>query len=85
MPSKEDIYQHVNGLLIELFEVQPDKISPEAQLKQDLEIDSIDAIDLILKLRDYTGRKIKPEEFKNVRTVDDVVNAVHALTSAAAA
>ena len=71
-PSRDEIYAHVRQLLIELFEVEPEKITPEAQLNQDLEIDSIDAIDLVLKLKDYTGRKIRPEEFKHVRTVGDV-------------
>lgn len=84
-PSTDDIYAHVRQLLIELFEVEPAKIRPEAQLNKDLEIDSIDAIDLVLKLKDFTGRKIKPEEFKHVRTVGDVVNTVHAIVSTSAA
>lgn len=79
--SYEDTYAHVCGLLVELFEVEPSKIHPEARLYQDLEIDSIDAIDLILKLKDYTGRKLKPEEFKHVRTVGDVARAVQALVT----
>ncbi len=84
-PSTDDIYAHVRQLLIELFEVEPAKIRLEAQLNKDLEIDSIDAIDLVLKLKDFTGRKIKPEEFKHVRTVGDVVNTVHAIVSTSAA
>jgi len=83
-PSHDEIYAHVRQLLIELFEVEPEKIRPDAQLNQDLEIDSIDAIDLVLKLKDYTGRKIKPEEFKHVRTVGDVVNTVQAIVAVAA-
>ena len=84
-PSTDDIYAHVRQLLIELFEVEPAKIRLDAQLNKDLEIDSIDAIDLVLKLKDFTGRKIKPEEFKHVRTVGDVVNTVHAIVSTSAA
>jgi acyl carrier protein len=84
MPTQDQTYAHVRSLLIELFEVDPDKIRPDARLAQDLEIDSIDAIDLVLKLKDYCGRKIKPEEFKHVQTVGDVVNAVQAIVSAAA-
>ena len=81
--SKQDeIFAHVRQLLIELFEVEADKIRPDARLYQDLEIDSIDAIDLVLKLKDYTGRKLKPEEFKHVRTVGDVVNTVQAIVTA---
>lgn len=81
-PQRDEIYAHVRALLIELFEVEPALISGEAELNKDLEIDSIDAIDLILKLKDFTGRKIKPEEFKNVRTVGDVVAAVQAIVNA---
>jgi acyl carrier protein len=85
MPTPDQTYAHVRGLLIELFEIEPDKIRPEARLAQDLEIDSIDAIDLVLKLKDYCGRKIKPEEFKHVQTVGDVVNAVQSIVGSSAA
>ncbi|HUS24312.1 MAG TPA: acyl carrier protein [Candidatus Binatia bacterium] len=84
MPTHDQTYAHVRSLLIDLFEVEPEKIRPDARLAQDLEIDSIDAIDLVLKLKDYCGRKIKPEEFKHVLTVGDVVNAVQSIVSAAA-
>jgi acyl carrier protein len=84
MPSRSEIHAHVAKLLVELFEIEPGKIRPEARLYQDLEVDSIDAIDLILKLKDFTDRKMKPEEFKHVRTVGDVVNAVEALVARAA-
>ena len=85
MPSNyDDVYAHVRSLLVELFEVEPEKIRPEAELNKDLEIDSIDAIDLVLKLKDFTGRKIKPEEFKHVRTVGDVVSTVQSILAVAA-
>ncbi|HUR39902.1 MAG TPA: acyl carrier protein [Verrucomicrobiae bacterium] len=84
-PTTDEIYAHVRQLLIDLFEVEPAKIRLDAQLNKDLEIDSIDAIDLVLKLKDYTGRKIKPEEFKHVRTVGDVVNTVQAIVATHAA
>ncbi|MFA5938391.1 MAG: acyl carrier protein [Sinimarinibacterium sp.] len=81
-PSKEEIFERVKSLLVELFEVDPAKVSLEAQLYQDLEVDSIDAIDLILQLKDYTGKKVRPEDFKHVRSVGDVVEAVQALFAA---
>ena len=80
--TPDEIYAHVRELLVELFEVDAAKIHPDARLYQDLEIDSIDAIDLVLKLKDFTGRKLKPEEFKHVRTVGDVVRAVQTLVAA---
>ena len=65
--------------LVELFEVDEEAIIPEARLYQDLELDSIDAIDLVVHLQKLTGKKIKPEEFKSVRSVNDVVDAVERL------
>jgi len=79
MDSKEEIHARLKQVLVELFEIDPAKITPEAHLYQDLGIDSIDAIDLLLRLKELTGRKIQPEVFKNVRTVADVTEAIHAL------
>ncbi|MGH8519446.1 MAG: acyl carrier protein [Panacagrimonas sp.] len=79
MHTEQEIFEHLKGVLVELFEVEPEKIRLEAQLYQDLDIDSIDAIDLILKLKEMTGRKIQPEQFKHVRSVADVVRAVEAM------
>ena len=79
MDSKEEIHARLKEVLVELFEIDPAKITPEAHLYQDLGIDSIDAIDLLLRLKELTGRKIQPEVFKNVRTVADVTEAIHAL------
>lgn len=79
MESKEEIHNRLKEVLVELFEIDPAKITPEANLYQDLGIDSIDAIDLLLRLKELTGRKIQPETFKHVRTVADVTEAIHAL------
>jgi acyl carrier protein len=56
---------------------RPEKITVEARLFEDLDLDSIDAVDLIVKLQEYTGKKIAPTEFKTVRTVGDVVDKLH--------
>ena len=58
------------------------KITREARLFEDLDLDSIDAVDLVVKLQEYTGRRIAPAEFKSVRTVGDVVDKIHAQISA---
>ena len=79
MRTKEEIFAYLQNVLVELFEIDPAKITREANLYQDLDIDSIDAVDLVLKLKEITGKKIQPDDFRHVRTVDDVVNAVHAL------
>lgn len=74
--TRDDIFAQIKAALVELFEVDEEAIIPEARLYQDLELDSIDAIDLVVHLQKLTGKKIKPEEFKTVRTVADVVEAV---------
>ncbi|SQD76641.1 acyl carrier protein [Moritella yayanosii] len=82
MQSREQIYQTLADILIEEFEIEADDISLEANLYTDLDLDSIDAIDLVIKLRDITNEKIEPEVFKLVRTVEDVVNEIEKLTLA---
>ncbi|WP_052282676.1 acyl carrier protein [Kluyvera genomosp. 1] len=79
MTDKNAIYEEVSALLVKLFELDPQDIRPDARLYEDLELDSIDAIDMIVHLQKKTGNKIKPEEFKAVRTVQDVVDAVERL------
>lgn len=80
MTTEQDaIYQEVTSLLINLFELAPQDITPEALLYEDLDLDSIDAVDMVVNLQKKTGIKIKPETFKSVRTVQDVVDAVEQL------
>jgi len=79
--SRNEIFQTLRDALEELFELEPERITLEANLYQDLEIDSIDAVDLIDHIKRQTGKKIAAEEFKAVRTVGDVVEAVYRLTS----
>jgi len=74
--SQSEIFDHIAGLLTDLFELEWEDIKPESNLYEDLDIDSIDAIDLVVELKQWTGKKIQPEAFKTVRTVQDVVNAV---------
>lgn len=77
--SKDDILQTLRGILEEMFETDPAMVEPAAHLYDDLDIDSIDAVDLIVRLKELTGRKVSPEEFKAVRTVADVVDAIEKL------
>ncbi len=76
MRSREAVYQKIKTVLADLFEVDPESISEDSRLYEDLDIDSIDAVDLVVELKGYIGKKISPEDFKSVRTVGDVVNAV---------
>lgn len=79
MNSKEEIYLKVVSIFEELFEIEAQQITLEANLYQDLDIDSIDAVDLVVELKKVTGKKIQPEEFRSVRTVQDVVDQVYKL------
>ena len=76
MESRENIYNKIVSIMEELFEIEPSEVSESSQLYDDLDIDSIDAVDLVVELKKYTGKKIAPESFKSVRTVGDVVEAV---------
>ncbi|SEH49923.1 acyl carrier protein [Magnetospirillum fulvum] len=77
--TREEIFTTLSGYLVEMFEVAPDSITLESRLFEELDLDSIDAVDLVVRLQDLTGKKIKPEQFKTVRTVADVVDRVHDL------
>lgn len=79
MLSRDDIYTTLRSYLEDMFEIPADKISPQARLYEDLDLDSIDAVDLVVKLQELTGRKLKVDEFKSVRTVGDVIDRVHAV------
>ncbi len=75
----QDAFQTLKDTLIEQFDLDPVKITPEARLNEDLDLDSIDAVDMIIKLQELTGRKVSPEDFKNVRTVADVQHVIEKL------
>jgi len=72
----EQITGMIRASLVELFGLDPARITPEARLADDLEIDSIDAVDLIDHVRRATGRKITAEDFRAVRTVGDLTHAI---------
>jgi acyl carrier protein len=82
MQTREEVLDQIRAALVELFEIAPERITLEARMNEDLEIDSIDAVDLLDRLRRQTGRKISAEDFRSVRTVGDLVDAVHALVQA---
>ena len=79
MQSREQIYDMLCGILVDEFEIEREDINLHASLYQDLDLDSIDAVDLVIKLQQLTGKKIQPEEFKAVRSVSDVVDAIDGL------
>lgn len=83
MQSKEEILLMLTKLLVEEFEIPAEDINLDAELYGELDLDSIDTVDLVVRLREITGKKIAPESFKKVRTVADIVDAITKLTAAA--
>ena len=81
MQTRDEIFLALTDALVELFELGPEQVTLEANLYEDLEIDSIDAVDLIDYINRKIGKKIAVDEFKSVRTVEDVVNAVDKLVN----
>ena len=77
--SDAQILDELRTVLSANFEILPERITPEAGLFTDLDLDSIDAVDLAIKLQELTGRRVTPQEFKGIRTVGDVVQTVRRL------
>ena len=77
--SKEQIFDKLCDILNEEFEIEKSSISNDSNLFTDLDLDSIDAVDLAVRLQQYTDKRISPEEFKQIRTVQDVVEALYNL------
>ena len=82
MQTDDEVLEQIRSTLVELFEIEPERVTLDAKLNEDLEIDSIDAVDLLDRLRRQTGRKISADNFRSVRTVGDLVNAVRAVLQA---
>ncbi|MBP3710791.1 MAG: acyl carrier protein [Treponema sp.] len=74
--TKEEIFDKLKTILVKEFEIDEDSITPEAKLADDLDLDSIDSIDLIVKMKDFIPGKVDPAIFKTVKTMQDVVDAL---------
>lgn len=75
--TKEQIFDELKKILVEELEINDGDIVPEANLFEDL--DSIDAVDIAVRMQKFTDKKLSPAEFKKIRTVNDVVEAVYGL------
>ena len=75
----DNLFEQIRAVLVEQFEISPGSISREANLYEDLGIDSIDAVDLIVRLREITGKQVPPDRFKSVRTIGDVIGVLETL------
>jgi acyl carrier protein len=80
--TDNQILNELRTILADNFEIDPARVTPEAHLFDELDLDSIDAVDLAIKLQQMTGKRIRPDEFKSVRTVGGVIIAVQGLLAA---
>ena len=81
MTSEAEIEKTVRDILVADFEVDPAKLAPETDLFADLDLDSIDAVDLVVRLQQETGKKVDPADFRSIRTLRDVVKVVAGLVN----
>ncbi|MDR1930107.1 MAG: phosphopantetheine-binding protein [Treponema sp.] len=79
--TKEEVFTKLKEVLVKEFELEEAAVVPGAGLMADLDLDSIDAVDLIVKMKPYLTGKVEPELFKHVRTVQDVVEVLHPLVT----
>lgn len=77
--EQTEIFSRLSELLANEFDIDPAAITADAKLSEDLDIDSIDAIDMIVRLKEITGKKVPPERFQEVRTVGDIVRVLDTL------
>ncbi len=76
MKTKEEVLAAIADVLVSEFELDRAKCVPEAKLFEDLDLDSIDAVDLVVRLQQQTGLKVKAEDFKAIRTLGDVADVI---------
>jgi acyl carrier protein len=77
MHTKEAVFEEVRSILCREFELSPDDVLPTSHLIDDLDLDSIDAIDLAVKLEERVGLDLDEEELRTLRLVQDVVDVVY--------
>jgi acyl carrier protein len=78
--TEQEIFEQLKATFADMFEIEPSEVTLESKLYEDLDIDSIDAVDLIVQLRPMLGRRtLEPRQFHQLVTVGDVVKALHEL------
>ncbi len=75
--TKEEIFKKIVEVLVDSFEIDPQTVYPTAHLMDDLDLDSIDAIDLAVAIERETGLDVSEEELRSLRVVQDVVDLIH--------
>ena len=76
MYTRDEIFKHIKDILVKEFDQDDGKLKPESLLVEDLDLDSIDAVDLVVRLQNIIGCKVEPDDFKQIRTLQDMVDAI---------
>ena len=79
--NRQELEEQVNDLLIDELEIEEDKISPDARLKEDLGIDSLDYVDIVVMINKAFGFKIQNGELVNVKTLSQFYDYIESKVS----
>ena len=74
--TREEILARVTAILVDSVGLDSERVTPTAHLVDDLDLDSIDAIDMVVRLQEETGLEVEEDELKQIRLVGDVVDLV---------
>jgi acyl carrier protein len=83
--SQAEILRQIQAIMKELFELPPERVQPEAKLVDDLELDSLDALDLAVKVEESTGHAFDEAKLRSLRTIQDVIDALSELLASGGA
>ena len=74
--TRDEVFGQIRAMMVEMFELEESDVTMEAKVFEDLDLDSIDAIDLVARLQQLTGRRVEEDKLREVRTVEDIVGLV---------
>lgn len=78
--TRDELFGALKKILVEDFDIDEEIVVPEASISDDLDLDSIDAVDMIVKLKPHLNAAIEPSVFKSVKTVRDVLDVLQPLS-----
>lgn len=74
--TRDEVFAQIRAMMVEMFELEESDVTLEAKVFEDLDLDSIDAIDLVARLQQLSGRRVEEDKLREVRTVQDIVDLV---------
>jgi acyl carrier protein len=82
--TQTEIYARIQDTLVEKFQIDPKKITPEANLMKDLGMDSLDAIEMAVHIQELTNQRVAEDQLRKLTTVRDVIDMITRMLSAPA-